>query len=233
MNNALADMIAKSRAEYERYADDPVYLAQKAKEAADNAAECAASKDRMWRDLVAICAPVRVARLAWEPKETHAVKVATKWVEGGCATDLVLRGGVGTGKSTAAAVAVKLLLEPPLPVWRPSGIALASELSKGVTVTWLRPDSLVSAVMHAYDDKAPRLHEYIVIDDLGRETRADFAEAFCELLDREGHTLLITTNLTRDEMRQRYDLRILDRLNERASAFDIPGESMRSQKGGF
>lgn len=221
----------RARLEIERLEADPEYQAKKAAERADLGRKLESAKQQAWRDRVASAVPLRVARnLGDALEQTPAVKAIDSWLLGGCSTDIVLRGGVGTGKSTAAAYAVKRLVEPPTPNFLEGNYYVPLQ---PFTCCWLRPDALVSAVMHAYDDKAPRLAPYVVIDDLGRETRAEFVEAFCDLLDREGHTLIITTNLNREEMRKRYDLRVLDRLKERAIAFDIPGDSMRKGKGDF
>lgn len=221
----------RARLELERLEADPEYQAKKAAKQEELERKREIAKQQAWRDRVASAVPLRVARNLGEALEqTPAVKAIDSWLLGGRSTDIVLRGGVGTGKSTAAAYAVKRLVEPPTPDLLEGNFYIPHQ---PFTCCWLRPDALVSAIMHAYDDKAPKLAPYVVIDDLGRETRSEFVEAFCDLLDREGHTLIITTNLNREEMRKRYDLRVLDRLKERAIAFDIPGESMRKGKGDF
>lgn len=224
---ALEDLLRMA----DEAASDPVNQARLQREREAEAKRVAEYKERRWRDKVADAAPVRVARHAFDPNQTQAVACVLKWIASGCKHDLVLRGGVGTGKSTAAAVAVVQWVEPFI-------VTSSGELREDVStmqpcVSWLRPDQLVSAIFHAYDDKAPKLRRYVVLDDLGRETRSEFVEAFCALLDSEGHTLLITTNMTKEEMREKYDLRVLDRLNDRAVAFDLKGDSMRKQTGGF
>lgn len=127
-------------------------------------------------------------------------------------TGLVLRGSVGTGKSIALAFAC---------LHYPGGFA------------WLRPDDLVSAVLHSYDESAPKLAPLVVVDDIGRETKSTFQEALCALLDDPARTLLASTNLTKAGMRARYDSRLLDRLCARCIAFDVPGESLRQRVGDF
>jgi DNA replication protein DnaC len=155
-----------------------------------------AFKDRRWRDKVCAAAPVRAVRSAFDPKPTPAVQAVQRWLDGGCKKDLVLRGGVGTGKTTAACVAVKHWCEPKV-FLDDAGNGQEESSSEPLTVLWLRPNALVSAIEHAYDQSAPKLRPFVVLDDLGRETRPEFVESFTELLDRDGHVLLITTNLTK------------------------------------
>lgn len=125
---------------------------------------------------------------------------------------LILRGAVGTGKSIALAYAVGRL---------------------GLPFCWLRPDELVSAVLHAYADGAPKLQPVVVVDDIGRETKADFTEALCVVLDDRSRLLLGSTNLHKLAMREHYDQRLLDRLCARCIAFDVPGASLRPRAGDF
>lgn len=217
--------------EHEELASDPGYIAQREREKRERQSAYDAWRLRSWRSAYLASAPVRNAQVAWDASATPAVLAVKDWLANP-SRHLVLRGGVGCGKTTAACVAVKHWCEPsghePWSGWQPSD-------STGRTgfISWLRPDQLVSAVLHDYDEKSPKLRKYIVVDDMGLETKADFAVAMCELLDREGHTLLITTNLPKQRMRERYDVRLLDRLNDTARAVDLPEKSMRKQDGGF
>lgn len=208
-------------------------LAPLDQQAKTNARRLAEFKERTWRAKVRDVANVRVAsKVFGELKPTPALTAIRQWLESGCEHDFVLRGGLGTGKSTAACYAVRHWCEPDVYVSE-VGEPFERSQSKLPVVSWLRPNALVSAIEHDYDAAAPRLHRFVVIEDLGRETRPEFVESFCELLDRDGHTLLITTNLTRKQMRERYEPRVIDRLNDRAEAFDVPGESMRRKDGSF
>jgi len=195
----------------------------------------AAYRADLWRRRYRRAAPVRIADAAWDARDTPAVLTVRDWLrEPG--RHLVLRGGVGCGKTTAACVAVKHWVDPAgLPMggdhdYSPGG---RIDWHEQHDVSWLRPDQLVSAVLHDYDEKSPKLRTHVVVDDMGVETKADFAAALCELLDRAGHTVIITTNLTKVRFRERYDLRLLDRLNDTARAIDLPEKSMRKQDGGF
>lgn len=138
------------------------------------------------------------------------VSIARKWARGG-ERGLALMGGVGTGKSVAAACAM-------------AEHAQSSEES----VTWHRPNDFVSGVLHKYDEKAPRIGKgLVVIDDLGRETKGDFEEALVVLIDDTLTRFVLTTNLTMDELRARYGERLLDRLGHECQFVAMSGRSQR------
>lgn len=198
--------------------------------------ECDAFKQKLWRERVLEITRSWVAKNAFAPAlDTQALLGVRKWLGDGCQHALVLRGGVGTGKTSAACFAVRHWSEPK--VYWDEGRAEPREdpASSAPRVTWLRPDQLVSAVMHDYDERSPRLHRYVVIDDLGRETRAEFVECLCELFDRDGHVVLVTTNMTKEQMRERYkrEPRLMDRLRDRARPLDIGHDTLRRKTGDF
>lgn len=192
---------------------------------------------KSWMDRVEDACPVAnwIHVFASPDVETIATTAVKKLFGHGneLTRNLVLRGGVGTGKTTAACIAVSKYLAPR--VTKAAGeygpYMITSRHSR--EVSWLRPDELVSAVLHSYDSSSPKLASMLIVDDMGRETKADFPEALCTILDSGRHRLLITTNLTKQQMRERYDLRLIDRLNEHCVAVDVPGKSMRRQDGGF
>ena len=79
----------------------------------------------------------------------------------------------------------------------------------------------------------------IVVDDLGRETKQNIGEALCQLLEGTRasgqftrHAVLITTNLTKAHMRERYEPRVLSRLGGCVDAFDVTGPDLRLRSGG-
>jgi adenylate kinase family enzyme len=190
-----------------------------------------------WRRRVAARVPKRPAELAFSCNETPSTRMVRQWMDSGTDRSLVLRGGVGAGKSTAAALYAKKLVEPTIhQVWdfemgQPRQRSFTDEHA-GLAV-WVRPDQLVSAVLHDYDENSPKLNHGFVLDDMGRETKSDFTEALCAVLDGGKHKMVITTNETKQQMRERYDLRLLDRMNECCVAFDVPGKSLRDQGGNF
>jgi DNA replication protein DnaC len=160
---------------------------------------------------------------AWNPKEeTEALGVVRDWMAGELGPrHLALIGPKGIGKTIAALHWCKALVEP--------------GKHRGSPVVWLRPDDLVSAVCHQYDPASPRLAKHVVLDEMGEEKREDFLHALRKFLDIDGHKLLITSNLTREQFTQRYsqDVALWDRINSDAQAFYLGGESLRSNDGGF
>jgi DNA replication protein DnaC len=148
---------------------------------------------------------------------THAAISATAWwrtvmrpVRG-----IILRGGVGVGKTVAAGMVVRLAVE-----------------SGKRSVSWHRPNDFVSAVLHRYDDDAPELgRDLVVIDDMGRETKADFPEALCTFFDVHPARILITTNDPEGTSHARYDVRVRDRLQQQCMSIAVAGKSMRGWGG--
>jgi len=223
--------------EAEAAALDPARVAARRAHEAEQYQRREAYLERVWRGRYKLAARDVAAATAWDAHNTPAVRAVHDWLPDP-RRHLVLRGGVGCGKTTAACVAVKHWVSPAhmsiyLPYDEVPGPGISNDLHLRHEVAWLRPDQLVSAVLHDYDEKSPQLRRYIVLDDMGLETKADFAVALCELLDRPDHTLLITTNLTKQRIRDRYDTRVVSRLNNAARAVDLPGQSMRRQDGGF
>lgn len=154
--------------------------------------------------------------LRGELHQTQASIAALEW-ERGSGRVLLLRGGVGVGKSVAAAM-----------------VAQASALRYRDSISWHRPADFASAVLHSYSDDAPKLgRDLVVVDDLGRETRTDVGEALCALIDDTATRMVLTTNLSREEFRERYDVRLIDRLGEVGTAITLKGESRRKKGGAF
>lgn len=222
---------------HEIYAADPEAAALEASRVAAEEQRKADALQAEWRRRMAARVPKRPAELAFAGFDTPSTKAVRDWMASGTDRSLVLRGGVGAGKSTAAALYAKKLLEPTIhQVW---DFEMGRARQRGFTdeheglAVWLRPDQLVSAVLHDYDENSPKLNHGFVLDDMGRETKSDFTEALCAVLDGGKHKLVITTNETKQQMRDRYDLRLLDRMNELCVAFDVPGKSLRDQGGNF
>jgi DNA replication protein DnaC len=204
---------AAIRAAEERKASERLAAKTRDQAEADAAAEAA------WKLRLQKHAPIAEWELAWQAEPWPGVKAVDTWLEGGCKRHLCLFGGVGTGKSLAAAHAVKHWVRQAFPA--PS-------------VAWLKPNQFVSAVLHDYDEKSPRLGRYTVIDDMGFNEKPEFADALCDVLERPGLTLLITCNLRSDQFKERYkDPRLIDRLNHYAMAIRLKGNSRRRQDGGF
>ncbi len=162
---------------------------------------------------------LREAVLVTSHESTPAVQAAFNWL-GTKKRLLMLRGGVGVGKTFAAALAAKSLAE--------------ATTKTGVGISWHRPNDFVSAVLHTYDAESPKLgRTLVIVDDVGRETKADLCEALCAFLDDYTARVIITTNLKKADFRERYDARLVDRLREYGEAFDIKGESRRGTNEDF
>ena len=172
---------------------------------------------------------VRSALLAGAPAddvEWPVVSAARLWLAGTCRV-LLIRGGVGVGKTMAAGTIAMDVCSA----------AVEQTMRHGYTscpLSWHRPNDFVSAMLHKYDKDAPRLGDtLVVVDDVGRETRTDFEEALCTFLDDSGLRLVMTTNLTKDQFRERYGMRVVDRLLECGAALTVKGESRRKRQGDF
>jgi DNA replication protein DnaC len=128
---------------------------------------------------------------------------------------VVLAGPPGTGKTTAA-------------TWW----ALQQKVS---IPEFLRANDF--ATMSRYDDARDRWLDatQLVLDDLGAEyldPKGSFNVEIDALIDShyaERGTLIITTNCSADEFRQRYGERVVDRLREAGSWITVTGPSLRKR----
>ena len=75
----------------------------------------------------------------------------------------------------------------------------------------------------------------IVIDDLGTEhyyfEYGEKRDLFAELVDqaeKDKRLMIITTNLTTDQIKERYGIRTYDRLRALTKVVSLTGESMRN-----
>lgn len=162
---------------------------------------------------------LRDAIFAPTVEKTPAAQAALGWL-GNAKRLLLLRGGVGVGKTFAAAMAAKALSE--------------SRVRSSASVSWHRPNDFVSAVLHQYDDSVPKLgRDLVIVDDVGRETKSDLCEALCSFLDDYTARIILTTNLKKSDFRDRYDARLIDRMRECGEAYDIKGESRRGNSEDF
>lgn len=182
-----------------------------------------AEKLKKWRDAVTSACPFLAAEIAMGDHvlQTPALVSVASWLKNPRGKHLMIRGSVGSGKSVAAAFALRYWLEP--------------GMSRGVGgVSWLSPDDVVSGVLHSYDQNAPKIGRRVVIDDLGTETKADFQHAFEKLLDRTGVQLLVTTNLRKaDFVPPAYAPRLVSRLRGTMDAADVPGVDLRGSSDDF
>jgi len=175
--------------------------------------------------------PKRLASVIRSDKfiATKAIKAVQKWVEQDQeAWCLVLSGGKGCGKSTAAAywlylMARERLKEPNQTPSKTRGWWSATRVSR----------------LSSYSDKFETMltANMMVIDDLGVEyvdKNGHFAHRLDELIDERYSNYrrtLITTNLNAPEFKTRYGERVADRLREGFSHggmfFEISDKSLR------
>ncbi len=197
-----------------------------AERAAIAAANAADARRRRYAVNIGVLPPKLAAGVesASDGEDFPAVSAAIRWWAGNGRV-LLLRGGVGSGKSTTASVIVRECAT--------RAADRAGQPAKPV-VSWMRPNDFVSAILHAYDEGAPKIGcDLVVIDDVGLGDRPEFETALCVFLDDHAQRLVMTTNLTKEAFRERYGMRVVDRLNECGSAITIKGTSRRKQSGDF
>lgn len=169
--------------------------------------------------------PGRLAELGWpklalrhaqSAQETPAITAVRRWLMSGRSM-LVLAGGKGTGKTVAAAWAA---------LHRDGAAAMRFARAAAVARVGRYSDGWGNQL------SAPTL----CIDDLGAEYldgKGSFLVDLDELVDTfysDERPLIITTNLTGDEMRVRYKARIVDRITECAEWANVDGESLRRRE---
>jgi hypothetical protein len=154
-------------------------------------------------------------------REEEPLDIVRRWLAAsGIRPILVLCGAVGVGKTLAAAVAIAEL---------GGKMVHAPDLGRRVF-----PYS------HEKDvDRLALTTGMMVLDDLGTEAdhrEKRWSEAFALFVEKRkgrGRTI-ITSNLTPKEIRERYDARILDRLNARAYVVVLKSrKSLRAGGGGL
>lgn len=137
---------------------------------------------------------------------------------------LLLWGGVGTGKTFFAGCIANALLEQGVPV-------LMTNLSRVLNAM----GGYHSEERNHFVDSL-RHYDLLIIDDLGIERDTDFAlEQVFHVIDsrcRSGLPMIVTTNLTLQEMRDSEDTehqRIYDRVLERCVPLMINGCNLRAE----
>ena len=136
---------------------------------------------------------------------------------------LLLYGTVGTGKSHMAA-------------------CIANHLSdNGYKVLMTNFATMVNVLQSSFDGRQEyinSLNKYalLILDDLGAERKSEFMqEQVFNIIDaryRSGLPMIITTNLSAEEMKKPTDLgnsRIYDRILERCHPIEVQGQSIRRQ----
>ena len=134
---------------------------------------------------------------------------------------LLMYGGVGTGKTFAAACIANYLLSKRTPVVMTSFVKLL-ETMQGFKE---EDDKLITRLNRA---------KLLIIDDLGAERSTDFAlEKVYNIVDsryRAKRPIILTTNLSMEEMKESMDIRytrIYDRIFELCYPMQFTGQSWR------
>lgn len=167
-------------------------------------------------------APKRFLPLLGDPAPTRAVAVSTAWDGRGF---LTLLGDTGTGKSFAAALRVyREVLGRIDAMWSDS--SRWDDIRSGAR--WLSAYGAVSSRETLSDACVCR---FLVLDDMGEEPnerreRAALRELVSERYNGDQPTIL-TSNLSEDEIRDRYGDRTLERLLETGTLARCTGESLR------
>lgn len=136
---------------------------------------------------------------------------------------LLLYGGVGTGKTFAAACIVNALIDTGKP-------CLMTNFARVLNTLWSIEEK------QAYIDSFNKF-DLLVLDDLGTERRSEYAqEQVFNVIDsryRAKLPLIITTNLSIEEIKKPDSVgnsRIYDRVLEMCHPVEVTGHSRRRQK---
>ena len=142
----------------------------------------------------------------------HNYRPVVDWMADNKGKGLLMFGGCGLGKSVIGMYILPLLIKDVHK--KVVNIFSAQELNKKI-------------------DDILKLH-IIYIDDVGTEDnlnsygnkRMPFAE-LCDAAEKKGKLLILTTNLSIDELTQRYGDRVIDRLIATTKAVPFTGDSLR------
>lgn len=174
--------------------------------------------------------PIRHLDSMARMKPTGAVTEAKRWnMEG----NLVLSGGVGIGKSFAAALALCRWAESRMVIRRPCDDPDSIAAHAAAKCGWFRAAGLLTT-----GEKAERMRNeaarlpLIVVDDLGTENGSGWAmsllsDIMAERYDCERQTIITTNIGSMDRLAERYDARIADRILAGGIFAPCTGTSMR------
>ena len=144
--------------------------------------------------------------------DEHNYRPIVDWMTDNKGKGLLMFGGCGLGKSVIGMYILPLLIKDVHK--KVVNIFSAQELNKKI-------------------DEILKLH-IIYVDDIGTEDnlnsygnkRMPFAE-LCDDAEKNGKLLILTTNLSIDELTQRYGDRVVDRLIATTKAVPFTGDSLR------
>lgn len=136
---------------------------------------------------------------------------------------LLLYGGIGTGKTFAAAEIANALIDKGIPV-------LVTNFSRLARILWDTKDK------QGYLDSLSDI-PLLIIDDLAVERDTDYMNEMCyQIVDsryRTGKPMIITTNLTTKQLKEPVDAthqRIYSRILERCHPVEVAGGNRRTVK---
>lgn len=137
-----------------------------------------------------------------------------------CGIGLLLKGGVGTGKTTIAIAVLRDYIEKGGRGYFISAVTLMDEIY-----------SITDFTDRARFENKLRSVPVLVIDDLGAEGTGDTVSrkiaAIINARYNAGLLTIVTTNLSVSDLKQVYDARTYDRLKETCKVFNIVGDSLR------
>lgn len=156
-------------------------------------------------------------------EETVGIRAVERWLSAkDPAPCLVLLGGTGSGKTIAALHAIRRL--------EAARFVRAPELGGAV-----RPTSDERKL--GQEELDPRRVGLLVIDDLGAEQLTPrFEQSLFLAIDARqdvSRRTIITSNLSKEDFRPRYDARVIDRLNAIARVASLGGDSLRPKRAGL
>lgn len=143
-----------------------------------------------------------------------------QWLEDNHRRGMILHGSNGVGKSLICTKILPVIFKHYMSI--PSNLELISCVK-------------ATEIEHLFDKELPlQYSKILIIDDVGAEsissyygTKRDFVSELVDMCEDMGRLLIITTNLTPNEIGERYGLRTLDRLHSITHSFTIEHESMR------
>lgn len=143
-----------------------------------------------------------------------------QWLEDNHRRGMILHGSNGVGKSLICTKILPVIFKHYMNI--PSNLELISCVK-------------ATEIEHLFDKELPlQYSKILIIDDVGAEsissyygTKRDFVSELVDMCEDMGRLLIITTNLTPNEIGERYGLRTLDRLHSITHSFTIEHESMR------
>ena len=153
------------------------------------------------------------------------LKISRKFAEKFCGGNLLLTGGTGLGKTfLSACIATEVAMQ---------GFSVAYE-SAGNLFTKLEKDRFSPDEQTAHQVQELKDCDLLIIDDLGTELPGAFVTAALYALVNErllqNKSMVISTNLTTEEIAQRYNPQIASRLQGAFQMLPFVGEDIRILK---